>query len=127
METVTTKLLDELIAEAMKNGTSRSVEIDDSQIAYLRMLVSRYNNKNGKEIRARRISGVNWVIGAPFDRFIDQERWKRSFDLIQRVLMNPDTKLSAIDLAQIEIDLGTILDLCKNQLDNGKGSHDLLK
>lgn len=127
METVTTKLLSSLIEEAMKNGVSKEVEIDDSQIAYLRMLVSRYNNKNGTEIRARKVSGVNWVISAPFDRFIDQERWKRSFDIIQRVLMNPDEPITEADLGRVQTDLHTIIGLCKERLDKAKGTHDLLK
>lgn len=127
MEIVTTELLSELISEASEKGESRSVEIDDSQIGYLRMLVSTYNSKRGKKFRARRISGVNWAISAPFDRFIDQERWKGSFGIIQRVLNNPDAKITAEEYAGIERDLATILSACKNQLDEPKGSHDLLK
>lgn len=127
MEKVTTKLLSDLIDESIKNGISRSVEIEDSDIAYLRMLLSRYNKVNGTKIIARKISSVNWVISAPFNRFIDDERWKRTFELIQSVMMNPDASLSEVNFKRIDVDLNTIIEMCKNRQANDKLGHDILK
>ncbi len=90
------------------------------------MLVSKYNKKNGKKYRARKISSVNWVISAPVE-FIDSERWKRSFAIMQRVLYDPEAKITQEELSCVEADLGALLLACRKQTIEKKDTHDLLK
>lgn len=133
MEKVTTKLISFLIEEAQKSGTSHTVEIEESDIPYFRMLLSRYNSKNSTKICVRRVHALNWQVCAQFDRFYDQTQWKIEFDLVQKIISNPDYKLSESDFMIVKDMLQSIQNICAQRLlenqesaANGKG-RDVLK
>lgn len=133
METVTTELVSRLIEQAQKNGKSDLVELEEDSIGYFRMLLSKYNSKNGTKIIVRRVQSLNWEVRAPFDRFFDQQAWKPAFDLIQKVLCDPDFKLSESEFLIIQEKIHSIENLSMQRLlaqqgsaSNGKG-RDILK
>ncbi len=133
METVTTELVNNLADQAKKFGFSNQVEIEDSSINYFRMLLSRYNSKNGTKIIFRRVHDLYWEVRAPFDRFYDLPDYRPAFDLIQRVLCDGDFKPSEAEFLVIREKLHSIVNLCEKrflghqQQATKENGHDVLK
>lgn len=115
MEKISTKLVLDLIEESIKNGTSRQVKVEDSEMSYFRMLVSRYNKVNNAKISVKRVHGVYREVCAPRNRFFDDSQYKPVFDLVQNVLNDESAILNEDQLKLIQDKLHHIMSVCQDR------------
>lgn len=133
METVTSSFVRDLSDQARKFGKSKPFEIEESAVGYFRMLLSRYNTKNDTEICVRRVHNLYWEVRAPFNRFFDQQPWQPAFDVIQRILSDPDYKPSESEFLIVQEKLQSIGDMCEKRFLGSQhnatkeNDHDVLK
>lgn len=116
MEKISTKIVTDLISQAIKNGKSNLIEVNKTQSSYFRMLVSKYNKINKCKISARRAHGEYMELCAPQNRFFDDIEWKGAFDVIQKVLSDSDSVISSDQLALVESKLHSIVSICKDRV-----------
>lgn len=135
MKKISTETVNQLIEQAVKQGKSSQIAVEDSAMPYFRMLVSRYNKLNKTKISVRGVHGVYREICAPFDRFFDNDEWKSAFDLIQNVLSDDDFTLTENQLLMIKEKMHGIVEKCSKQtvingvspMQKGLITNDLLK
>lgn len=118
METIkiTKQIVDELINEAFEKGKSRQIPVDNSQIAYFRLLVSTYNKKNSVKISINRAHGVYMEVSAPNNRIIDLPRYKNAFAILSSVLHSDDRKVSLDEFKEVETALNELNEICRSKV-----------
>lgn len=116
MTSISTSIVNSLIAESIKNGKSKEFIIEDSKVPYLRMLISKYNKANKTKISAKRVHGVYMEICAPKDRFFDKNEFEPAFNIIQAVMDNESFVISNDQLNLIKETLKSIEKTCEERL-----------
>lgn len=94
MEKITSKLVSKMISDALKNGKSEEISVDESNMKYLRVLLSGYNMRNNTKLSAKRVNDVNVQILAPFREIMLPGVAKDVVYLLQKVLVDPEFKIS---------------------------------
>jgi len=115
MEKITTKVVHQLIDEALKNGCSKQVEVPDSSMSYFRMLVSKYNKTSKIKISVRGVHGVYREVWAQKKSILDTGDHGQAFDLIGKVLSDPKYIITKEQLSIIEMKLQSINRVCQER------------
>lgn len=115
MEKLTTKIVHQLIDDALKNGRSKQVEVPDTSMSYFRMLVSKYNKTSEIKISVRGVHGVYREVCAPKRSILDNGDHGHVFELIGKVLNDPGFTITKDQLLLIENKLQSINRVCLKQ------------